>query len=69
MTLHQVKCLYAKQAVARAVYSRKKFVILDDVFSGLDNKTSRAVFQNLLGSDGLLRVTGYTVVLATNNGK
>ncbi|KAH0598736.1 hypothetical protein MHUMG1_04040 [Metarhizium humberi] len=54
-------------AMARAVYSRKTFVILDDVFSGLDNKTSRAVFQRLLGSGGLLRNDSQTVVLATNN--
>ncbi|KAG8406850.1 hypothetical protein J3459_018267 [Metarhizium acridum] len=55
------------QAIARTVYSRKKFIILDDVFSGLDNKTSRAFFQRLLGSDGLLRNDNQTVVLATNN--
>lgn len=55
--------------MARAVYSRKTFVILDDVFSGLDNKTSRAVFQRLLGSGGLLRNDSQTVVLATNNGE
>ncbi|KAL0937343.1 ABC multidrug transporter [Colletotrichum truncatum] len=54
-------------ALARAVYSRKKLLLLDDVFSGLDNSTSKAVFQRLLGPDGLLRQTGMTVFLATNH--
>lgn len=73
--MHRQIALYSfannclKQAVARAVYSKKKFVVMDDVFSGLDNKTARAVFHGLLGSDGLLRNSGQTVVLATNNGE
>lgn len=54
-------------ALARAVFSRKDFIVLDDVFSGLDNKTSKAVFNRLLSSDGLLRKNGQTIVLATNN--
>ncbi|KAK2768034.1 ABC multidrug transporter [Colletotrichum kahawae] len=54
-------------ALARAVYSRKKLLLLDDVFSGLDNTTSKAVFQRLLGSNGLLRQAGMTVLLATNH--
>ncbi|XWX01630.1 hypothetical protein V2A60_009658 [Cordyceps javanica] len=54
-------------ALARAVFSEKDFIILDDVFSGLDNKTSKAVFNCLLGKDGLLRKRGQTVVLVTNN--
>lgn len=54
-------------ALARAVYSRRDFIVLDDVFSGLDNKTSKAVFNRLLSPDGLLRNNGQTIVLATNN--
>ncbi|OLN96559.1 Canalicular multispecific organic anion transporter 1-like protein 1 [Colletotrichum chlorophyti] len=54
-------------ALARAVYSREKLLLLDDVFSGLDNSTSKAVFQRLLGPDGLLRQAGMTVLLATNH--
>ncbi|KAI6785366.1 uncharacterized protein J7T54_007008 [Emericellopsis cladophorae] len=54
-------------ALARAVYSRKNLVILDDVFSGLDNKTSRTVFKRLLAPDGLLRKSKATVVLSTSN--
>ncbi|GJN80117.1 hypothetical protein PLIIFM63780_003641 [Purpureocillium lilacinum] len=54
-------------AIARAVYSRQSLVLLDDVFSGMDARTSRLVASGLLGSDGLLRNSHATVVLATNN--
>jgi len=54
-------------ALARAVYSRCKLIVLDDVFSSLDQTTSDLVFDRLLGENGLLRTR--TVILATNNGK
>ncbi|KAM0739546.1 hypothetical protein ACQRIT_007283 [Beauveria bassiana] len=54
-------------ALARSAYMREQFVVLDDVFSGLDNKTAKTVFTRLLGRDGLLRNTGQTIILATNN--
>ncbi|RKK67240.1 hypothetical protein BFJ69_g14663 [Fusarium oxysporum] len=50
-------------ALSRAVYSRKKLIILDDVFSSLDRTTADTVFHRLLGADGLLRTS--TVVLVT----
>lgn len=56
------------QALARAVYSRQPLVLLDDVFSGLDNTTARQVFQSLLAPQGLLRQSKSTIILATNNG-
>lgn len=56
------------QALARAIYARKQLLILDDIFSGLDNTTSRAVFQRLLGANGIVRQSGLTVILATNHG-
>lgn len=55
-------------AIARAVYSRKEFVIFDDSFSGLDSRTENKVFNNLLGKDGLLRRGDITVVLASSDG-
>ncbi|KAJ7477237.1 P-loop containing nucleoside triphosphate hydrolase protein [Mycena galericulata] len=54
----------ARVALARAVYSRLEVIILDDVFAALDGNTSSAIFNALLGTDGLLR--GKTVILATN---
>lgn len=65
MTLTNV----GSQALARAVYSRKRLILLDDVFGGPDHKASGLVMQNLLGDLGLLRSPEHTVVLATNRGK
>ncbi|KAK0715060.1 P-loop containing nucleoside triphosphate hydrolase protein [Lasiosphaeris hirsuta] len=56
----------SRLALARAVYSRKKLTILDDVFSGLDHKTAGFVFDQLLGDRGILRQPGQTVILTTN---
>ncbi|KAJ5674930.1 ABC transporter integral membrane type 1 [Penicillium maclennaniae] len=54
-------------ALARAVYSRAEILILDDVFSGLDRTTEDVVFNNLLASGGLLRRTGTTIIMTSNN--
>jgi ABC-type bacteriocin/lantibiotic exporter with double-glycine peptidase domain len=54
-------------ALARAVYSRSNLIVLDDVFSSLDQTTSNTVFHRLLGANGLLRAS--TVILATSNGR
>jgi ABC-type multidrug transport system fused ATPase/permease subunit len=53
-------------ALARAVYTREKTVILDDVFAGQDAATEEHVFQNLFAETGLFRQMGITVVCATN---
>lgn len=53
-------------ALARAVYSRASLVVLDDVFSALDQTTSRNVFDRLLGKGGLLRRGDATILLATH---
>ncbi|CAH0003934.1 unnamed protein product [Clonostachys byssicola] len=54
-------------SLARALYAQKNIYVLDDIFSGLDNKTSNAVFDRLLGAGGWLRKKHITVVLATHN--
>ncbi|KAF3013497.1 hypothetical protein E8E14_005834 [Neopestalotiopsis sp. 37M] len=54
-------------ALARAVYSGKKIVILDDTMKGLDADTSTKCFSALLGRNGLLRNRGTTVIMATHN--
>jgi ABC-type multidrug transport system fused ATPase/permease subunit len=56
------------QAIARAVYSRKSVVVLDDVFSGMDATTEHLVFNRLLGPEGLLRMNQTTVIIATHAG-
>ncbi|KAF3103528.1 hypothetical protein TWF102_003714 [Orbilia oligospora] len=53
-------------ALARAVYSRKPILILDDIFSGLDAVTEERIFARLLGPDGLLRKNRNTIILATH---
>lgn len=53
-------------ALARAVYSREKTVLLDDVFAGQDAATEEHVFQNLFSETGLFRQMEMTVVCVTN---
>ena len=42
--------------------------MLDDILSGLDAATEEEVFASILGTKGLLRQQGTTVILATNAG-
>ncbi|KAL2836011.1 P-loop containing nucleoside triphosphate hydrolase protein [Aspergillus pseudoustus] len=53
----------------QTVYARKKFVILDDVFSSLDAVTENHIFLYLLGDHGLLHSLGTTVLLASSSVK
>ncbi|KAF3012251.1 hypothetical protein E8E14_011229 [Neopestalotiopsis sp. 37M] len=54
-------------ALARAVYARCDIVLLDDSFSALDGKTESRVVENLLGSKGLFKQLGTTVLLMSNS--
>ncbi|KAI0881278.1 ABC transporter [Annulohypoxylon maeteangense] len=54
----------ARVALARAIYSRCRILILDGVASALDAKTKLDIGQRLLSKDGLLRELGATVLLA-----
>ncbi|GKT41790.1 ABC transporter atnG [Colletotrichum spaethianum] len=54
-------------ALARAVYSRRKVMILDDVFSGMDAGTSHHVSNSLLEGDGLLRKQHTSVIMVTHH--
>ncbi|KAE9376415.1 ABC transporter-like protein [Stipitochalara longipes BDJ] len=53
-------------ALSRAVYSRQLVLMLDDVFSGLDATSEERIFSRLLGTNGLLRRLGTTVILVTH---
>ncbi|KAJ3893006.1 P-loop containing nucleoside triphosphate hydrolase protein [Lentinula edodes] len=55
----------ARVALARAVYSRKPVVVLDDVFSALDGPTANSMFEALF-SRGRGLLTHKTVILSTN---
>lgn len=53
-------------SLARALYSRKRLAVLDDVLSGLDTRTEKLVFNRVFGSDGLFSKMNCTVILATH---
>ena len=53
-------------ALARAVYSRKDIIILDDTFSGLDAGTEEIIFNRLFSRQGLFRKMGTTVLMVTH---
>lgn len=57
------------QALARAIYSRKSLLVLDDIFSGLDLRTSNLIVERVFSRNGLVRQLGMTVVLATHASK
>ncbi|KAI7489964.1 multidrug resistance-like protein [Hortaea werneckii] len=54
-------------AIARALYSRKRLMIFDDVFSALDKRTAKNVFRKVFGPNGLSRRLGLTAVLVTQS--
>lgn len=70
MSIHFIVCTtqLSIEAIARAVYARKKLAIFDDVFSGLDAITEELVFSRVFGKQGLLQQIGTTVILATHGG-
>lgn len=53
-------------SLARALYSRKRFVVLDDVLSGLDTRTEKLVFTRVFASGGLFKRMKCTVLFATH---
>lgn len=57
------------QAFARAIYSRKPVMVIDDALSGLDWDTRSRVWNRVFGPVGLFRQQGTTVLLATHNCK
>lgn len=61
-----VDFLFLWQVLARALYSGKRILILDDIFSALDAGTGQAIFRNLFGRNGLVRRSNITTVLATH---
>ncbi|KAF2456054.1 P-loop containing nucleoside triphosphate hydrolase protein [Lineolata rhizophorae] len=54
-------------SLARALYSRRPVMLIDDVLSGLDNTTEKLVFERVFGRRGVLRKSGTTVILATHS--
>lgn len=50
-------------ALARAVYSRNPILLLDDVFSGMDNETKRYIYQQLWAKDGHIATSKTTTIV------
>lgn len=57
------------QALARALYSRKKLLLVDDILSSLDTTTRDHVWNQVFGPCGLARNSAITVVLVTHSCK
>jgi ABC-type bacteriocin/lantibiotic exporter with double-glycine peptidase domain len=55
------------QVLARAIYSRRRVIVLDDVLAGLDNRIARILFHRVFGASGILKQCGITAILATND--
>ncbi|KAJ5377955.1 Cyclic peptide transporter [Penicillium cataractarum] len=55
-------------SLARALYSKQKVLILDNVMTGIDQRTLQHMLHSLFSSSGLLRRNKHTVVLATTFG-
>ncbi|KAK4867830.1 hypothetical protein LT330_007489 [Penicillium expansum] len=56
-------------ALARAVYARRKIMILDDALSGLDATTENHIFHSLFGPRGLLKEIEASVIVASSSVK
>ncbi|EKV12763.1 ABC multidrug transporter, putative [Penicillium digitatum PHI26] len=56
-------------ALARAVYARRKIMILDDALSGLDATTENHIFHSLFGPGGLLKEMKTCTIVASSSVK
>ncbi|KAJ5374337.1 hypothetical protein N7517_006343 [Penicillium concentricum] len=56
-------------ALARAVYSKYRILVLDDPFSALDEAVADHIVQRLLGPRGLIRKMATTVLLVNNSNR
>ncbi|RGP61682.1 ABC multidrug transporter [Fusarium sporotrichioides] len=54
-------------SIARALYSKKKRIIFDDVTSALDGHTTSSVINNLFSVNGILRSHKISTILVTHS--
>ncbi|OKL58187.1 hypothetical protein UA08_06868 [Talaromyces atroroseus] len=54
-------------ALARALYSRKRLLILDDVLSAVDWQTEQIILNRVFGKEGICRRTGLTVLMTAHS--
>lgn len=56
-------------ALAWAIYSRPKLLLLDDIFSAQDLSTTAAIVTRVFGDSGLLQQLGCTTILVSHSRK
>ncbi|RAL17389.1 P-loop containing nucleoside triphosphate hydrolase protein [Aspergillus homomorphus CBS 101889] len=54
-------------ALARAIYSRKRLLVLDDVLSAVDAKTAHYVAEACFGDNGICRKIGAAVLMTAHS--
>ncbi|CAI7598161.1 unnamed protein product [Penicillium glandicola] len=54
-------------ALARALYSKEPFLVLDDALTGLDRETEKIILENLFAEHGAIKRSEQTVIMATNS--
>ncbi|QIW99525.1 hypothetical protein AMS68_005043 [Peltaster fructicola] len=58
-----------KVSLARAIYSRRPLIVIDEPFTGVDGTSCDQITKRLFGSTGLIRRLGSTLVLASHSGR
>ncbi|CRG87654.1 Cu2+-exporting ATPase [Talaromyces islandicus] len=56
-------------ALARALYSKKQFLVLDNALSAVDHHTEHIILERVFGGRGLCRDSGMSVLMTTHSKK
>lgn len=57
------------QALARALFSRQRVFILDDILSGMDAHTTAHICRTVFGAEGIFRKLNATVIVTSHSRK
>ncbi|KAL2419956.1 ABC multidrug transporter B [Exophiala dermatitidis] len=58
-----------KVALARAIYSRRHILVIDEPFTGIDSRSREVMVDSLLGPNGLFRQLSLTVIITSHSAK
>lgn len=56
-------------ALARALHSRARLLILDDILSAVDRQTIKTIVERVFGKEGLCRRLGISVLMTTHSSR